>query len=97
MDLNKDIVTFVLLDYSGDIVGRYNTLEELKVDIDIIVNNDIKVNQAEEYLRMVKLYLYDTKFAESAEEAILQLKKQVRHGLFPYGINKNNDAVVIEL
>lgn len=96
MDLNKDIVTFVIEDYAGNELGRYETLEELEDDMDKIVANDKEVKQAKAYLAMVDKYLYDPEIIESAEEAIIQLETLVREELFLYGLNKDNEEVGIQ-
>lgn len=96
MELNKDVEVFVLEDWTGRDLGKFNTLDELEEEISNLEENDEQVEEAKSYLQMVDYYLNNPKIIESAELAIEELKIMVREDLYAYGLDKNNNRIGIQ-
>ena len=96
MKLNKDVAVFVLEDWIGNDLGKFNTLDELEEAISDLEENDEQVQEANSYLQMVDQWLDNPKIIESAELAIEELKIMVREDLYAYGLDKNNNSIGIQ-
>ena len=96
MELNKDVEVFVLEDWIGRGLGKFNTLDELEEEISNLEENDEQVLEAKSYLKMVDEWLNNQEIIESAELAIEELKTMVREELYAYGLDKNNNRIDIQ-
>ena len=96
MELNKNVEVFVLEDWIGRNLGKFNTLDELEEEISNLEENDEQVLEAKSYLKMVDEWLNNQEIIESAELAVEELKTMVREELYAYGLDKNNNRIDIQ-
>lgn len=96
MELNKNVETFIVDDWMGNVLGEYDSFDKAEEHIQKIVENDEEVKLAKAYLEMVEKQLANEKITKSAEDALEELETQVFEDLGMYGIDYDGNKVGIE-